>query len=146
MTSCTGSPVAVRPLPVVVSSLSIMIGFALLIFPGRLFAQAPRLRFTHLSNEQGLSNSTIETIFQDSRGFLWFGTRDGLNRYDGNEMVIYRNDPADSSSLSDNYIRCIYEDKDHHLWVGTINGLNRFDPEKNDFVRFKHKDGDPGSL
>jgi ligand-binding sensor domain-containing protein/signal transduction histidine kinase/DNA-binding response OmpR family regulator len=93
-----------------------------------------------------LSNSTIETIFQDSRGFIWFGTRDGLNRYDGNEIAVWRNDPADTSSLSDNYIRCIYEDQHHVLWIGTTNGLNRFQPEKNNFIRFKHREGDPASL
>jgi ligand-binding sensor domain-containing protein/signal transduction histidine kinase/DNA-binding response OmpR family regulator len=104
------------------------------------------LRFTHLSNEQGLSNSTIEVIFQDSRGFIWLGTRDGLNRYDGNEIMVWRNDPSDTSSLSDNYIRCIHEDKDHRLWIGTTNGLNRFIPEKNNFIRYKHRDGDTGGL
>jgi ligand-binding sensor domain-containing protein/signal transduction histidine kinase/DNA-binding response OmpR family regulator len=111
-----------------------------------LSAQSPKLRFTHISNEEGISNSTIESIFQDSLGFIWFGTRDGLNRYDGNEIMVYRNDPADSNSLSDNFIRCIYEDRHHHLWVGTTNGLNRLDREKNNFIRFKHRDNDPGSL
>ena len=51
-------------------------------------AQAPKLRFKHISNEQGLSNSTLEAIFQDSRGLIWFGTRDGLNRYDGQEIGV----------------------------------------------------------
>ena len=125
---------------VLAAHLAILLLF--LFLPGGLRAQGPKLRFTHLSNEQGLSNSTIESIFQDSRGFIWFGTRDGLNRYDGNEIVVYRNDPADPSSISDSYIRCIYEDRDHHLWVGTINGLNRFDPEKNNFIRFKHRNDD----
>src|SRR5271154_3877008 len=91
---------------------------------GMVRAQEPKLRFTHVSGEQGLSNSTVEAICQDSRGFMWIGTRDGLNRYDGHQMVVYRNDPADSNSLSDSYIRCIYEDKDQQLWVGTVNGLN----------------------
>ncbi len=111
-----------------------------------LSAQSPKLRFTHISNEEGISNSTIESIFQDSLGFIWFGTRDGLNRYDGNEIVVYRNDPSDSNSLSDNFIRCIYEDRRHQLWVGTTNGLNRLNREKNNFTRFKHRDGDPASL
>jgi len=102
-------------------------------------AQAPKLRFKHLTNEQGLSNSTIEAISQDSRGFLWFGTRDGLNRYDGQEIKIFRNEPADSNSLSDSYIRCIYEDHNQQLWVGTINGLNRLDRNSNRFVRFKYQ-------
>ena len=79
----------------------------------------PKLRFTHLSGDQGLSNSTIEAIFQDSQGFIWIGTRDGLNRYDGHEMLVYRNDPADSGTLSDSYIHCVYEDREHVLWVGT---------------------------
>ncbi len=111
-----------------------------------LSAQSPKLRFTHISNEEGISNSTIEAIYQDSLGFIWFGTRDGLNRYDGNEIVVYRNDPADSNSLSDNYVRCIYEDRHHHLWVGTTNGLNRLNREKDNFTRFKHRDDDPASL
>ncbi|HEY4061734.1 MAG TPA: two-component regulator propeller domain-containing protein [Puia sp.] len=108
--------------------------------------QGPNLHFTHLSGEQGLSNSTIEAIFQDSRGFIWIGTRDGLNRYDGHDIVVYRNDPADSSSLSNSYIKCIYEDQEHHLWVGTINGLNRLNQEKNNFVRYQHEDADIHSL
>jgi ligand-binding sensor domain-containing protein/signal transduction histidine kinase/DNA-binding response OmpR family regulator len=109
-------------------------------------SQPPNLRFTHISKEEGISNSTIESIFQDSLGFIWFGTRDGLNRYDGNEIVVYRNVPSDSNSLSDNFIRCIYEDRHHHLWVGTTNGLNRFNREKNNFTRFKHRNNDPTSL
>ncbi len=119
----------------------------MLLLPFRfLRAQAPKLHFTHLSGEQGLSNSTIETICQDSRGFIWIGTRDGLNRYDGHEMQVYRYDPADSNSLSDSYIRCIYEDKTHQLWIGTSNGLNRLDPATNHFFRYKHRDTDGNSL
>ena len=117
------------------------VGLAQAPSPSRAAAQAPTLRFTHVSDQQGLSNSTIESIFQDSRGFIWAGTRDGLNRYDGNEMLVFRNDPVDSTSLTDNYIRCIYEDRSHQLWVGTINGLNRLNPEKNNFIRFKHRAG-----
>jgi ligand-binding sensor domain-containing protein/signal transduction histidine kinase/DNA-binding response OmpR family regulator len=109
-------------------------------------AQGPKLRFTHLSGEQGLSNSTIEAIYQDSPGFIWIGTRDGLNRYDGHEMVVYRNIPGDSGSISDGYIRCIHEDHDGHLWIGTVNGLNRFDRVRNRFTRWKHRDRDSGSL
>ncbi len=113
---------------------------------GRVAAQSPKLRFSHIASEQGISNSTIECIYQDNLGFLWFGTRDGLNRYDGNEILVYRNDPPDSNSLSDNYIRCIYEDHQHQLWVGTTNGLNLLNREKNNFTRFKHRDSDQASL
>eukprot|EP00388_Colpodella_angusta_P009129 GDKJ01024480.1.p1 GENE.GDKJ01024480.1~~GDKJ01024480.1.p1 ORF type:complete len:1385 (+),score=239.10 GDKJ01024480.1:3813-7967(+) len=110
------------------------------------FAQIPNLKFKHITNEQGLSNSTIENIYQDSRGFIWFGTRDGLNRYDGNEIVVFKNDPNDEKSISDNYITHIQEDKNKTLWVGTINGLNRFDERKNSFIRFKHEAKNPKSI
>lgn len=81
------------------------------------FSQAPKLRFKHITTEEGLSNSTIETIFQDQRGFIWFGTRDGLNRYDGYQVTVFRHDPKDSNSISDNYIRYLFEDRDQNLWV-----------------------------
>ncbi|MEA5259685.1 two-component regulator propeller domain-containing protein [Arcicella aquatica] len=110
------------------------------------YAQIPSLKFKHITNEQGLSNSTIESIYQDSRGFMWFGTRDGLNRYDGNQIVVFKNNPNDEKSISDNYITYIHEDKNKTLWVGTINGLNRFDERKNTFTRFKHNPQKPRSI
>jgi signal transduction histidine kinase/ligand-binding sensor domain-containing protein/CheY-like chemotaxis protein/AraC-like DNA-binding protein len=116
------------------------------LFAHRSFSQAPKLRFKHITNEQGLSNSTIETIFQDKRGFIWLGTRDGLNRYDGYQMTIYRYEARDSNSISDNYIRYIFEDSNQVLWVGTNNGLNRFDAAANAFTRYKHHPGDARSL
>jgi signal transduction histidine kinase/ligand-binding sensor domain-containing protein/DNA-binding response OmpR family regulator len=110
-----------------------------------LLAQAPKLKFKHITTEQGLSNSTIECIFQDSRGFIWFGTRDGLNRFDGYQMTVYRYDAKDTNSISDNYIRFIYEDHKHILWIATRNGLNRLNISKNNFTRYKHS-SDAGSL
>ena len=121
--------------------------FALCILPAVILpAQAPTLKFKHISIEQGLSNSTIETIYQDKRGFIWIGTRDGLNRYDGYQMVVYRYDSKDSNSISDNFIRYIYEDHNQQLWIGTINGLNRFDAATNRFTRYKHTPGNAQSL
>lgn len=117
-----------------------------IICSSALFSQPPVLKFKHISIEQGLSNSTIETIFQDHRGFIWAGTRDGLNRYDGNQMLVYRFNEKDSNSISDNYIRCIYEDKQQNLWIGTINGLNRFDPATNRFTRYKHDPANPKGI
>ncbi|HYO21346.1 MAG TPA: two-component regulator propeller domain-containing protein [Flavisolibacter sp.] len=104
-------------------------------------AQPPKLSFKHISSEQGLSNSTIEVIFQDSRGFIWFGTRDGLNRYDGNQNTVYRYQNGDTNSISDNYIKTITEDKEGSIWIGTLNGLNRYDKKKNSFTRFSHRPG-----
>jgi ligand-binding sensor domain-containing protein/signal transduction histidine kinase/DNA-binding response OmpR family regulator len=114
--------------------------------PFLLQAQPPRLSFKRISIEQGLSNSTVEAIYQDRQGFIWIGTRDGLNRFDGYQMVVYRYDADDQNSLSDNYIRSIYEDSKHNLWIGTINGLNRFDRAKNKFTRYKHIPGKPTSI
>jgi ligand-binding sensor domain-containing protein len=74
----------------------------------------------------GLSQSNVNCIFQDSKGFLWLGTKDGLNRYDGYSFRIYQNTPADSNSISDNYITALAEDKSGNIWAGTLGGkLNR---------------------
>ena len=119
---------------------------ALLLAPFFCFSQISDVRFRHISNEQGLSNSTINCIFQDSRGFIWFGTRDGLNRYDGVNVLIYRTKATDDLSISDNFIRCIYEDGAHKIWVGTSYGLNCFDPVTNAFTRYKHNTADKKTL
>ena len=84
-------------------------------------AQAPTLRFEHLGQDQGLSESTVTSILEDQKGFMWFGTYDGLNRYDGNTFSIYRNDPRDPPSLSGTRIASngLLEDHEGILWVGT---------------------------
>lgn len=101
-------------------------------------AQLPRLTFKHLNLARGLSNSTVEVLFQDSRGFIWMGTRDGLNRFDGSQVVVFKNDIQDPNSLSDNHITSIIEDRQYNLWIGTTNGLNCFDPKRLTFKRYKH--------
>ncbi len=74
------------------------------------------------------------SIVQDSRGYIWFGTATGLNRYDGYEFVIYQNDFNDSLSISDNDITELYQDKNGYLWIGTTDGiLNKFDPLNRNF-------------
>jgi ligand-binding sensor domain-containing protein/signal transduction histidine kinase len=105
------------------------------------------LRFEHLSIEDGLSQSSARVIFQDSRGFLWFGTEDGLNRYDGYAFNIYKSEPGNPNSLSDGWITAIVEDKDGYLWIGTrLGGLNRYDPYNEQFTQYKHDDGAAHSL
>jgi ligand-binding sensor domain-containing protein/signal transduction histidine kinase len=105
------------------------------------------LRFDHLSIEQGLSQSSVRAIFQDSRGFLWFGTEDGLNRYDGYEFSIYKPDPDAPGKLSDRWITSMVEDKNGFLWIGTRQGgLNRFDHRTGQFATYQHASGEPDSL
>jgi signal transduction histidine kinase/ligand-binding sensor domain-containing protein len=106
-------------------------------------AQNVELKFEHLSVEDGLSQNSVYSIFQDHTGFMWFGTRTGgLNRFDGYSFITYKNNTLDSFSISGNEILALHEDKQGFLWVGTRNeGLNRFDPVNNRFYRYvKSKD------
>lgn len=90
---------------------------------------AQSITFSHLTVEDGLSNNDVNTLIQDKTGFMWFGTEDGLNRYDGYKFKVFRNDPSDSNSISDNTIWALLEDSQGYLWVGTKNGiLNMFNP------------------
>ncbi len=131
-------PYSVQPISVQFFVSAFFLPCFILVNLTTIFAQSPQLKFRHINSQQGLSNSTIEAIYQDNRGFIWFGTRDGLNRYDGYEITVFKNKPADTTTLSDNYIRCITEDAGHNLWVGTSNGLNKFNPYKNEFIQYKH--------
>jgi ligand-binding sensor domain-containing protein len=98
------------------------------------------VRFEHLTIEDGLSQNAGLTIFQDSKGFLWIGTQDGLNRYDGYTFKIFKRDADNPNSLSHNSILAITEDKEGFLWIGTWGGgLNRFDPATETFVRYLSK-------
>ncbi len=111
------------------------------------FAQDMSIRFEQITTEDGLSQSTVNTILQDSRGFLWFATEDGLNRYDGYEFKIYRNDPYDMFSISSNQVSSIIEDRHGAIWVGTKGGgLNKFDREQDRFIRFLHNAQDENSI
>jgi ligand-binding sensor domain-containing protein len=88
----------------------------------------------------------IKAIFQDSRGFLWIGTQNGLNRYDGYTFKIFKHDPQDSTTISNNIIWKIFEDCSQNLWIGTANGLNKFDHATETFVRYLHDANDSHSL
>ncbi|MBI5217069.1 MAG: ATP-binding protein [Ignavibacteriae bacterium] len=99
-------------------------------------AQFENIHFEHLTVEDGLSQNTVLNIFQDSEGFLWFGTQDGLNRYDGFTFTTFKTHPADSTSISDNFVRRIYEDRSGNLWFGTLTGLNKYKRATQSFTRF----------
>jgi signal transduction histidine kinase/ligand-binding sensor domain-containing protein len=107
----------------------------------------PRVGFEHISLGQGLSQSSVFAITQDHLGFLWFGTQDGLDRYDGYSFKVFRNNPEDSTSLSYNYISRLMVDKEGSVWVGTIGGgVSVYDQITGRFTQYVHKPGDPASL
>ena len=89
-------------------SISILILLAIFSRPDRLLAQSENIRFDRISIEDGLSQSTVFTILQDRQGFMWFGTQDGLNKFDGYQFTIYKNDPEDPTTISDNFTRVVF--------------------------------------
>jgi signal transduction histidine kinase/ligand-binding sensor domain-containing protein/DNA-binding response OmpR family regulator len=97
------------------------------------FNQADQLHFKSI--RKGLSNQFVRCILKDSKGFMWFGTQNGLTRYDGVNFVVYENSTEDSTSLSYNNITAIFEDKNKNLWVSTFLGLNLYNREKDNFIR-----------
>jgi signal transduction histidine kinase/ligand-binding sensor domain-containing protein/DNA-binding response OmpR family regulator len=97
---------------------------------------APTLYFDHLGVKEGLSQSTVYSIYQDSRGFIWLGTRDGLNRYDGYSFRIFRHEPDDAHSLGGNIINGISEDPDGTIWVATDQGISAYYPDTDSFDNY----------
>jgi signal transduction histidine kinase/ligand-binding sensor domain-containing protein/DNA-binding response OmpR family regulator len=105
------------------------------------------VEFEHLKAKNGLSDPGVRSIMRDSKGFLWIGTHNGLNRYDGYNIKTYRHNLNDSTSISGKTIYCIHEDSKQQLWVGTWgNGLNLYDRKNDNFIRFKHDVNDPTSI
>src|SRR5262245_28949000 len=104
------------------------------------------LRFTHYGLEEGLSQSSARVLLQDHLGFLWIGTEDGLNRFDGYSFKVFRPNPNDPDALMGGEIFSIFQTADHAIWVGTYAGLNRYDPLTGKFTHWVHDDNDPGSL
>jgi ligand-binding sensor domain-containing protein len=109
-----------------------------LLFAIHQYGFAQNYRISHYTINQGLSQSVVYAIYQDSRGFIWVGTQNGLNRFDGNTFVKYLHNPNDTTTISDSWVYSIAEDKEGNLWVGTRRGLNHFDYEKNIFSRYPH--------
>jgi len=102
--------------------------FLLIVSIGR----AQNYAFKHLQVEDGLSHNSVICMLQDSKGFLWFGTKDGLNRYDGYSFKLFQHAPGNNKSIGSNFIRCLYEFNDY-LWVGTDTGLFKYDEKTESF-------------
>jgi signal transduction histidine kinase/CheY-like chemotaxis protein/ligand-binding sensor domain-containing protein len=111
------------------------------------FSQKHNLKFEHLGANNGLSHSNVLCIFKDSRGFMWFGTEDGLNKYDGYKFKVYRHENNNKSSLSNSTIDDIIEDSKGMLWIGTGGGgLNSFDRKTEKFVSYTNDKDNPSSI
>lgn len=93
-----------------------------------VYGQADQYPFSHLDISNGLSHNQVNCIFKDSRGFMWFGTMMGLNRYDGHSFRIFKHEPGNIHSLNDNYVVSIFEAPDKKLWINTRSGLTVYDP------------------
>ena len=128
----------------------ILFSFSFLCVTSHLPAQVPSLYFDKITNQSGLSNNKVNCILQDTRGFIWLGTDDGLNRYDGNNFTIFRNQPANPHSVSGNMITDLLEDKSGILWIATADGgLTKYDyrlSPVNQFVQYKHHPSDTASI
>lgn len=126
-----------------------LFGVVLVIgFTSRVNAQLPVFTSTHYTSENtGLSHNTVLHIMQDQAGFIWFSTMDGLNRFDGKTMRVFRHNSADSTSLSNSFIHGVTEDKDGLFWIGTRDGgVNLMDPRTGKITRIQHQPGVAGSI
>jgi len=105
------------------------------------------LKFNHLSVEEGLSNSQVNCMLQDSRGFFWIGTQDGLNRFDGHSFVVFQKQQSNPNSISGNGVWALCEDRKGNIWIGTYGqGLNKLNTRTGQFTHYKNVKGDPHSL
>lgn len=124
--------------------------FFLLIFNNIFYCHIPlisNLKFDKITSKDGLPHNVIYCLFQDSRGFIWIGTQDGLSRYDGYEFVVCRQKPFDTLCLQDNIIQAIAEDKIGNIWIGTQNGgLYRFNIQNENFKQYKFNTKDKKSI
>src|SRR4029453_18275819 len=104
------------------------------------------LKFSHLSTKNGLAQDNVVAILQDQRGFMWFATGEGLNRYDGTSFLVYKNNPSDPGSISHNFIRDVFEDDQGYLWIAAYPAINKFDPRTERNTRYVHDPANPNSF
>jgi len=111
-------------------------------------SQPTNTSFERITTKDGLSNSTVNYIIQDKKGFMWFATYGGLNKYDGHTFKVYRNIENDNNSLSNDGSIFLYEDNDGFIWVANNanNGFDKFDPVTELFTRYKYDPNDSTSI
>ena len=125
----------------------ILYGLIFFLFTNTILHCSQNYKVEYLTTEDGLPQNYVFYFYQDSKGFLWFGTRNGLCRYDGYNFLTFVNEPFDTTSISGNVITSIKEDSKSNLWIGTLNsGLNYYNRKTNKFIRYMHDTEDPASI
>jgi ligand-binding sensor domain-containing protein len=112
---------------------AVIVGFSLQLIGLNTFGQIDKLFFQHYTTEDGLSQGSIYAIYQDSKKFIWFGTWDGLNRFDGRSFKVFKPNFNQKNWIKGSRVAAIIEDKDENIWVGTYEALNKYNPGKNTF-------------
>lgn len=125
--------------------ISVLFALSMLIL-SNLHGQDDYVRFHRITINDGLSLSSVYNIYQDSKGFMWFGTEDGLNKYDGRSITVYGATTYQHYILANKWIELVYEDKAGMIWLGSRGGLTMYNPRKGIFNTLKHKSGSPRSL
>lgn len=125
-------------LPIIIEKAKKLVFLCLYFLVNPVFSQ--QYYFKNIGVEQGLSHNTVYAIFQDKTGFMWFGTKDGLNRYDGFRFKVFKNDPDDPRSLGNNTVNALHEDQKGMIWVGTNAGIYLYQPHLESFFPFETKD------
>lgn len=121
--------------------LLVNVAFGAQITPERSNIQA-QFRFNYLTINDGLSHNKVNAICQDNKGFMWFGTNEGLNKYDGKNITVYKHDPLDSTSIRENLVKNLLVDSHGDLWIGLEGcGLNIYDQNKDAFIECKYNNG-----
>ncbi len=129
------------------TTLVVLVILVILSLPSFLHAQEPVTQFEHITLDEGLSDNTVYAIVQDQDGFLWFGTQNGLNKFDGYNITVFRHNPFDENSVSNDNAGNLYIDHSGIIWIGTWGGgLDRFDPQSEQFTNYTYDPDTPGSL
>ena len=118
--------------------ITLLVSVLLILTSNKTFAfnNDLNVNFKSITIEDGLSQGSVSSIIQDSKGYIWIGTRDGLNKYNGNSFKIYKYSNNDTNSISGNMITDIKEDKQGNIWVGTTTGLSKINVENDKITRY----------